>query len=53
MSNKKVPFVDEVEEFNGVMGKSYQNPKTPKPHKYEYWSLIKFTIQFSKNDNNY
>lgn len=29
MSNKKVPFVDEVEEFNEVMGKSYQNRTTP------------------------
>jgi predicted HAD superfamily Cof-like phosphohydrolase len=29
MSNKKVPFVDEVEEFNKVMGKSYQNRTTP------------------------
>ncbi len=29
MNNKKVPFVDEVEEFNGVMGKSYQNRTTP------------------------
>lgn len=29
MSNKKVPFVDEVEEFNEVMGKSWQNRTTP------------------------
>ena len=29
MSNKKVPFIDEVEEFNKVMGKSYQNRTTP------------------------
>lgn len=29
MKNKKVPFVDEVEEFNEVMGKSYQNRTTP------------------------
>ena len=29
MSNKKVPFVDEVVEFNEVMGKSWQNRTTP------------------------
>ena len=26
---KKVPFISEVEEFNAVMGKSYQNRTTP------------------------
>ena len=26
---KTVPFISEVEEFNNVMGKSYQNQKTP------------------------
>ena len=29
MKKVKVPFVDEVEEFNEVMGKSYQNRTTP------------------------
>jgi predicted HAD superfamily Cof-like phosphohydrolase len=29
MKKVKVPFVDEVEEFNKVMGKSYQNRTTP------------------------
>ena len=29
MKEVKVPFVDEVEEFNEVMGKGYQNRTTP------------------------
>lgn len=29
MKKSKVPFIDEVEEFNEVMGKSYQNRTTP------------------------
>ena len=29
MKKVKVPFVDEVEEFNEVMGKSWQNRTTP------------------------
>lgn len=28
-ATKKVPFISEVEEFNAVMGKSYQNRTTP------------------------
>ena len=29
MSKNKIPFITEVEEFNEVMGKSYQNRTTP------------------------
>lgn len=29
MENPKIPFISEVEEFNEVMGKSYQNRTTP------------------------
>lgn len=29
MENSKIPFISEVEEFNEVMGKSYQNRTTP------------------------
>ena len=41
MSKTKVPFIDEVEEFNNVMGKGWQNRTTP--------TIDKKDAQFAKS----
>ena len=39
---KKVPFISEVEEFNNIMGKSYQNQKTPTINEADADFVVKF-----------
>ena len=39
---KEVPFVDEVEEFNNVMGKNWQNRKTPTINKKDAQFVVDF-----------
>ena len=39
---KTVPFISEVEEFNNVMGKSYQNQQTPIINKSDADFVINF-----------
>ena len=41
-----VPFIDQVEEFNEVMGKGYQNRKTPTIDKAD----AKFVVNFIKEE---
>ena len=42
MKNKTVPFISEVEEFNELMGKSYQNRTTPTINKKDAQFVIDF-----------
>ncbi len=42
MSKTKVPFVDEVEEFNSVMGKGWQNRTTPTIDKKDAQFVVDF-----------
>jgi hypothetical protein len=42
MENKTIPFISEVEEFNSLMGKSYQNRTTPTINKKDAQFVIDF-----------
>ena len=42
MSKTKVPFIDEVEEFNNVMGKGWQNRTTPTIDKKDAQFVVDF-----------
>jgi predicted HAD superfamily Cof-like phosphohydrolase len=43
--SKKIPFISEVEEFNKVMGKSYQNRTTPTINEKDAQFVIDFITE--------